>query len=468
MAEEKQSLQICESPLFVKIFQTFRMAVQPGKLIIALGAIAAIVLAGWLMDFSRTVVVAESGVGKATELDIYMADASRLSAFVQTHGEDGLRTGVFSTLWHFNTARFHNALSCLFSFNLPGVAANAGECVQAACWAARYHLLYCIVFFALKLAVIAAAGGSICRLAAMQFAQGEKPGLAEAIRFGCRRFASLFTAPLAPFGIVVFIGLFVFLLGLVANIPRVGELVMGICLPLALIAGALIGLVLIGTAAGFNLMFPAVAYDGSDCFDAISRSFSYVYSKPWRMGFYSAVAVVYGAICYVFVRFFALLMLWSAYLGLQAGVFTDGAKQTDKLAAIWPKPTFLNLLGADPAAAGNWTEHTAAFLVYLLVLAVIGLLVAFVISFYFSANTIIYALMRNRVDNTSIEDVHTEAVEEPPAEAEKEQAKKKGKEPAGGETEKKPREQARKKGKEPAGGETEKEPQDQAEDDAGK
>jgi len=42
----------------------------------------------------------------------------------------------------------------------------------------------------------------------------------------------------------------------------------------------------------------------------------------------------------------------------------------------------------------------------LLLLVVIGLLVAFVISFYFSANTIIYSLMRNRVDNTALEDIH--------------------------------------------------------------
>jgi len=40
------------------------------------------------------------------------------------------------------------------------------------------------------------------------------------------------------------------------------------------------------------------------------------------------------------------------------------------------------------------------------VLAVVGLLASFVISFYFSANAIIYALMRNRVDNIALEDVY--------------------------------------------------------------
>jgi hypothetical protein len=41
----------------------------------------------------------------------------------------------------------------------------------------------------------------------------------------------------------------------------------------------------------------------------------------------------------------------------------------------------------------------------------VGLMVSFVISFYFSANTIIYALMRNRVDKTALTEVCTHSGE---------------------------------------------------------
>jgi len=180
-------------------------------------------------------------------------------------------------------------------------------------------------------------------------------------------------------------------------------LIMGIFMLLALIAGALIAVVSIGTVAGFNLMFPAVAYDGSDCFDAISRSFSYVYAKPWRMGFYTVIAAVYGAICYVFVRFFAFLILWCTHRFLQLGVLGDNKK----LAAIWPGPTFMNLVDPPDLAAANWSQTVAAVMVYMLLLAVVVLVVSFIISFYFSANTIIYSLMRKKVDNTALEDVYT-------------------------------------------------------------
>ncbi len=415
MVNEKESSQLFDNLLFLKIFQTFRMAIQPTKLIIAFSALAVICLAGWIIDFSKTVGVVRDSEGKIvqTELQIYMSnpDPDAVRSAIERLEENGDRSGVFSTLWHFAATKFQGAVDSVFAFNVPGVVGNIADCFKAVVgWALRYHFLYCIIFFVIELAVISIAGGSLCRIAALQFAQGEKPGLTEALRFSTKRFTSFFTAPLAPVGIIIFIGVFIFLLGLIGNIPRAGELIVGICTPLALIAGALITVVLIGTVAGFNLMFPSVVYDGSDCFDAISRSFSYVYAKPWRTGFYTVIAAIYGAICYTFVRFFAFLLLSVTHWSLQLGVWGN-----DKLAAIWPEPHFRDLLVPPDWGALNWSQSIAAFLIYLCSLAVVGLLAAFIISFYFSANTIIYSLMRNKVDNTALDDIYT-----PPDEVETE------------------------------------------------
>jgi len=399
MVSEKESLQLSDNLLFPKIFQTFRMAVQPTKLIIAFLAVAVICLAGWVMDLSRTV-----EQGEVIELQKYMTNPDQVKSYIDNLGQTGGRTGVFSTLWHFGSIKFHAALKELFELNLTSVGRNIVDYFKAIRWAARYHFVYCIIFVVIMLAVISVAGGAICRIAALQFAQGEKPGLTEALRFSTKRFTSFFTAPLAPLGIIIFIGLFIFLLGLIGNIPLAGELIIGICMLLALTAGALIAVVLIGGVVGFNLMFPAVAYDGSDCFDAISRSFSYVYAKPWRMLFYTAIAAVYGAICYIFVRFFAFLLFSVTHWFLKLGILGDNSK----LAAIWPGSSFTRLVGPlDLSASANWTQSLAIFLIYLCLLVVIGLVVSFIISFYFSANTIIYSLMRNKVDNTALEDIYT-------------------------------------------------------------
>ena len=67
----------------------------------------------------------------------------------------------------------------------------------------------------------------------------------------------------------------------------------------------------------------------------------------------------------------------------------------------------MNLSGSSGLAVANWSQSAAAFLVHLFLLVVVGLVASFLISFYFSANTIIYSLMRNRVDNTAVEDIYT-------------------------------------------------------------
>ena len=406
MVSENDSSKVFDGLLFPKIFRTFRMAIQPTKLIITFSALAVICLAGWIMDFSETVV----GRGdRVTELDIYITNPGKLQQFIKENKEFmDERRGVFSTLWHFSATKFQGAVDSVFARDIPGVVGNIADYFRAVVgWALRYHFIYCIIFFVIILAVISIAGGAICRIAALQFARGEKPGLTEALRFSTKRFTSFFTAPLAPVGIIILPVLFIFLLGLMGNIPWAGELIIGIFVLLALIAGALITVVLIGAFAGFNLMFPAVAYDGSDCFDAISRSFSYVYAKPWRMVFYTAIAAVYGAVCYTFVRLFAFSLLWVTHQSLQLGVWVENSNEVNKLTAIWPKPEFVKLLGSSDLATANWAESLAAFLVYLFLLAVIGLVVSFIISFYFSANTIIYSLMRNKVDNTALDDIYT-------------------------------------------------------------
>jgi hypothetical protein len=413
MANEGQSLQLLDNILFPKIFQTFRMAIQPTKLIIAFVSLLVICLAGWIMDFSKTVVATKGSQGKETELHIYVSAPEEIQSYIEGFQEKAERTGVFAALWNFAAARFTGAVDSIFALNPSGVARNIVDCFKAIRWALKYHFLYCIIFFLITLAVISVGGGAICRIAALQFARGEKPGLTESLRYSVKKFTSFFAAPLVPVGIVIFIGLFVCVLGLICNIPRAGELIMAVFMFLALIAGALIAVVLIGAVAGFNLMFPAVAYDGSDCFDAISRSFSYVFSRPWQMGFYTAIAAIYGAICYTFVRLFAFLLLWVTHRFLQLGIWVDNSsKAVNKLIAIWPEPRFIKLVTPSNVAAGNWSESLAAFLVQLLLLAVIGLVVSFIMSFYFSANTIIYSLLRNKVDNTALDDVYTPQFDE--------------------------------------------------------
>lgn len=425
MADEKQFTQLFDGMLFTKIFKTFRMAIQPGKLIIAFLAIAALCLLGLLMDLNKTVVTApgvtaaEIGAspmagriisGFPTELHCFVAAPEETNTFKERYDGKENRIGVFDALSRFCTARFNDAVGELLALDFTGVFIHLVMCVQAIVWAFWHHTIYSIVFFAAAIVVTSMAGGAICRMAALQLASDERPGVVQGLQFGKQKLVHLICAPLTPLAIAAVLGFFITLLGAIGNIPYAGELLVAVFLILALLLGFLIALVLAGAMGGLNLMFPVIAYEGSDSFEAINRSFSHAFARPWRMAFYTFVAAVYGAVCYLFVRLFMFLLLSVTHGFLRLGLWVSSSQvsSVNKLEAIWPTPNFMSLFGTTSIQL-NWSEGAAAFIISLAVLIVFCCAAAFVISFFFSANTIIYALMRNRVDNTPIEEIQTDS-----------------------------------------------------------
>ncbi|MCH8217754.1 MAG: hypothetical protein IH892_13395, partial [Planctomycetes bacterium] len=239
MAPGNDPSEFFKAFLFINIFRAFRMAIHPRKMVIAFIAVLLVSLSGWAMDVSKTVSVDDQG---RSELDTYLQQTDQAPSFLEKTDLHGGHTGVFETLVRFGVKRFENSLDALKEFDVTTlfvVFDNLGQGFKALEWAFMYHLIYSSVFFAITLAVSSVAGGAICRMAALEFAQNERPGLMESLRFGCTRFRSLFAAPLTPIVIVALIGSSILLLGLLGNIDYVGELLVGLFMPLVMMSGML-------------------------------------------------------------------------------------------------------------------------------------------------------------------------------------------------------------------------------------
>ena len=276
-------------------------------------------------------------------------------------------------------------------------------------WLITAHPWYFVLYAVWFLIVWAVFGGAVARIAAVHVARDEKISVRQALKFSVSKLLSFAFAPLIPLIIVLFVGLLLSAAGLLFYVPVIGPIIAGLFFILALVAGVVMALVLLGTIGGFNLMYPTIAVEGSDSFDAISRSFSYVFARPWRMLFYTAVAVVYGALTYLFVRFFVWLIL--AVTHSAVGFWLYGEPGT-YYPQMWPKPAFSDLPYDINYTDLAWSEDAAAGLISFWVYLVVSLLGAFAISFYFSANTIIYYLMRREVDATELDDVYVEEIDE--------------------------------------------------------
>ncbi|MGQ9650748.1 MAG: hypothetical protein ACUVXJ_11615 [Phycisphaerae bacterium] len=300
-----------------------------------------------------------------------------------------------------------------------GVLASIFLMLRGLQWLVFKHGLFALLFLLVSLAIWSLFGGAICRAAAMNIARDEQVGLKAAMAFACRKFLGFFAAPLLPVFMVVGIGVCLFVGGLFLSIPYVGEILGGLLMGLALLGGFLIALVALGAIGGCGLMWPTIAVEGSDAFDAISRSFSYLYSRPWRTAFYALVATVYGALCYLFVRFFVLVVLKSTQFFVGLGTTWarrpgTGIVEGTKLDAMWARCSFNDLYCLPPAFGAEGWDKAGAVLIGIWAILLVMLLCAYLVSFFFSGSTIIYYLLRREVDATDMSEVFVEEELESP------------------------------------------------------
>lgn len=371
------------------VFRAFRIALWPAsKLFLCLAALVITVGAGLLLDLGFKTEVWGQSFGEN------MLNVFRFFLMGGRCHPGGFLAGTFVADWSI----FGSVL-----FALEGLVMLIGAYWQQAFW------------FALLNTVIALAtwtffGGAVCRMVAMQFARDERPTIGEALKFTCKRYASLLTSPVALPLVILLIGLPVFLIcaGVLA-IPWLGELAAGVLFFITLAIGFIMSFLVLFSVASLGLQMPAIGAEGRDAFDAISRGVNYVFVRPWQYIIYTVVSLVYMSLTFVLVRSVAFLVLAlpHGFLSIWPWLRGDG-DAPGKLARIWSPPTWEVLW--QPTDAGG-TEGFAMVCIGIVVVGLLGLMVAFIPSFILSAQTIIYFLLRRDIDFKDLEEVYIEGDE---------------------------------------------------------
>lgn len=305
-----------------------------------------------------------------------------------------------------------------------------------------YTSFYFLCVMLWTLAAWALFGGAITRIAAVQVARGEKIGMREAVRFTLKRIVSYLLAPLFPLGFVFVVLLFMVLFGLIHMIPVFGDVVWdGLLWWLMLICGMVMAVTLVGLV-GWPLMAATISAEGTDSWEAVSRSYSYVYQKPWHYAWYSLVAIAYGAVLVFFVGFMGSLTVYLAKWGVSETPLISKANREPTYLFVYAPTSFgwrtLLLEGGTVEGRklvdngeiqqgvyedyfGNPDESRdhlhgwnkiGAFLVAVWLGLVFLLMLGFGYSYFWSASTIIYLLMRRHVDAAEMDEVYLEEDEQ--------------------------------------------------------
>ncbi|MGC3969056.1 MAG: hypothetical protein QM775_17345 [Pirellulales bacterium] len=204
----------------------------------------------------------------------------------------------------------------------------------------------------------------------MQLSREEPATLPHALGHAAKRWMSYFAAPLLPIVAVIVVTAGLFLLGLVM---RASVFVAALGYPLAVLGGIVMALAMTGLSVGWPLMHATISAEGSDGFDAVSRSYSYVFQRPLHYLFYGFLAVLLGLLGLAVVELFARgvwqLSAWSVSWGSGAELMDQALKNRGlsgsdvwgaKVLGFWNGCIRLVVLGY--AFAFFWTAVSAAYL----------------------------------------------------------------------------------------------------------
>jgi hypothetical protein len=304
--------------------------------------------------------------------------------------------------------------------------------------------LYFLLALIAGVAIWALFGGAITRIAAVQWARQEKIGAREALVFAYRRYVSFLSAPLFPLVLVAVIVVLMILFGAVQMIPIFGDIVIaGLLWWLMLLAAIGMAVVLVGLV-GWPLMSATISAEGTDSWEAVSRSYSYVFGAPWHYLWYGVIALVYGAIVVFFVGFMGSATVYLAKWGVNQTPFIQSAHREPSFLFVYAPSSFgwRNLLLQGAVVDGQnvvergvinrtayekwlglaregqekyegkdkltWWNKVGAFLVAIWLYLFFLLILGFGYSYFWSASTIIYLLMRRKVDDTELDEVYLE------------------------------------------------------------
>jgi hypothetical protein len=248
------------------------------------------------------------------------------------------------------------------------------------------------------LCVLAIGGGALSRMSATQIAGQERLRVRTALGFSVGHWVRFALAIALPLVLALLIAGVLVVLGLLMAVPWL-DIIGGALYGIGILLGFVIAFLLLGYAAGFSLLVPAVACENCDPGDAMQRSFAYVINRPLHLLFYMVLGLIGLVIGYLVVAFIAATML-----NLTAAL-TGALHDHPALTPAGGHTVFDLARTPRPIVFESWHGTMTGWFVHLWETIVVCLVVGYVIVYYYSASTIIYLLMRRAADGQNIEEI---------------------------------------------------------------
>jgi len=435
MAEEKKGS-------WRDIFRTFKYAISPQKILVALIGLIVFNLLNYIF-FSGSFILVNAGRHLANAVSMVFGFGAYGSTNFPGVNLIGAARELGEIFWSFIPIKWGQAA--------------LGDVV----WVAIFYLFAWFVF--------AAVVGVVTRISAVQIARDENIGIREGIKFAWRKYLSYFAPPVLVVVAFLVVGVLLnYILSIPSAIPGVGPTLFALLLfPIMIIFGlAAVVVILFGTL-GSPLMGPAIAVEGQDTFDALSRAYHYSIQRLGRYVFYLVVLLLFMCVATWFVNSFIIngIETVTAKAATMVDFGGDTTGRYERMAAAyrgtWPiraeyeiyrdgedveipsedqmrpgdvpitdkgkKPFHvlrggkIMLVAANDKKADDTVikkielkpgEDVGGFILGIWLKGLHYIVGAFAISFFFTGCTMIYFVLRKQIDGAEMDEVYMEGEDE--------------------------------------------------------
>ncbi len=219
------------------------------------------------------------------------------------------------------------------------------------------------------------------------------------------------------------------IVGLLGKIPKVGNIIVmlaSILTPFAFFLGLLMAYLVVVFGVSLFFVPSVIAAANSDTFETVYQHFSIIWNQPWRIVVYEILLFGMKLICTAIWALFCLVGFVVAMLPVRLLIPTDIKMimgQADKwlgglIGRLAGLPYIEGVKVFDLAEPTNLpiALKIASIFIMLSLLGIIGLIIAYLLSIASAGNTLIYTMLRRRVDGENLLEVEEkEDIPTPPA-----------------------------------------------------
>jgi hypothetical protein len=248
-----------------------------------------------------------------------------------------------------------------------------------------------------SMAIWSFAGLAIARVCLLRLTRNETIGIDDAFDFAFDHWLASFGGVSIPIVAALALCIPAGLLGLLMTFDF-GAAVVSLLWPLVLALSAAMALLLLGLTYAWPLIVSSAACEGQNSFDAMTRSYAYVFQRPLHCLGYAVVAMLFGGFCWLIVANLSGSIIELSYWSTSWGANRAGGDL--------PRIEVLQGLVSDTETSSesmlSFSQNTIGFWNGL----VRTIAASFLYGLFWCMSSAVYLLLRKDVDDTEMDEIY--------------------------------------------------------------